>query len=62
MEFQKLCYVGIYHGYLIAVSEGEWEVMCGRYYYMADGQAADRTEAISAAKGTIDVWVDQVKK
>jgi hypothetical protein len=29
---------------------------------MADGQAADRTEAISAAKGTIDVWVDQVKK
>jgi hypothetical protein len=62
MDFQKLCYVGIYHGYLIAVSDGEWEVMCLRRYYMVDGTAADGTVAEMAAKARIDVWVDRVKK
>jgi hypothetical protein len=62
MDFQKLCHVLIYHNYLVAVSGGDWEVMRSKYYFMADGNAADSTAAEVAAKATIDVWVDQVKK
>lgn len=51
MDFQKLCYVGIYHGYLIAISEGYWEVMCLKRYYMVDGDAGDSTAAFLGDEG-----------
>lgn len=63
MKKYKFSHLFIYHDYIVAVFiDGGWEVICSKYYFRADGIAADRTAAETAAKAIIEELVAEASE
>lgn len=59
MKKYKLTHFFIYRNYVAAVfTDNAWEIICSKYYVSANGQASTPALAETAAKTTIDGWVD----
>jgi len=63
MKKHKFSHLFIYYDYIAVVfADSAWEIICSKYYFRADGMAADRAAAETAAKTMIEELVAEASE